>query len=456
MALLIAMVSFSLALFAAVVIANQPFLLNFIYVGMVGIIGLWLFITRLPYFLGFAWILWFFSPFVRRIIDYEVGIYNPSPYPLLAPLLVTGFTVLTVLIYAKHLVRPQYRGFGLAMLGVLFGLGAGAGSLGVVTLAEAVLDWMVPLFLGFHVVAHSHLYDDYKRVFLNVLSVSVCVMGLYGIYQYFVMPPWDAFWMEGSEMVSIGRPEPQQVRVFSTLNSSGPFGMVMAASLLVLFAHRSIQSRVASVPGYIGWMLSVVRASWVGWIVGLVVAIIVTKGNLRRRLVYIVTVTALLAVPIIVTTDSIQSRVGDRMGSLGNVEEDGSFQGRLGQYTHMLTMVRNNPLGQGIGTIYYDSGWLTAFYQLGFIGGVLYLSGLGLVLWDAWRTWRRPSDEFSRFALATGSMYVFLMFAGSQQVGVSGSLMWMLLAMVVAHGTQSGIYGNTLSAVEEKKMLVHQ
>jgi hypothetical protein len=436
-AFLIALIGFAAALFASVLIADKPFLLNFTYVGLAGLIGLWLFLTRQPYFLGFALALWFFSPFVRRLIDYETGFYNPSPYPLLAPLLVTGYCFLTILTYGSRLPFTHYRGFGLAILGVLFGVGAGAGRLGVVTLAEAVLAWMVPLFLGFHIIANSHLYTQYKNVLLNVLSVSVCLMGLYGVYQYFVMPPWDALWMSGAGMMSIGQPEPQQVRVFSTLNSPGPFGMVMAVSLLVLFAHRSNVSRLLTIPGYVGWMLAVVRASWIGWIVGLAIALVVTRGSVRRRLLSIVMVTAILAVPIVLTTDAIETRVVDRMESLTSVEDDGSFQGRLGQYSHLFTLVANNPLGRGVGTTYFDSGWVTVFYQLGLVGGVLYCIGLGLVLWDAWQTWRKPSDEFSRLALAAGSMYVFLMFAGSQQVGVSGALMWMLLALVVAHGIEN-------------------
>lgn len=448
-AFLIALIGFAAALFAAVLIADKPFLLNFIYLGMAGLIGLWLFLTRQSYFLGFLLVLWFFSPFIRRLVDYETGFYNPSPYPLLAPLLVTGYCFLTVLMNSRRLPLTHYRGFGLAILGVLFGVGAGVAQLGVVTLVEAVLDWMVPLFLGFHIIANSHLYTQYKHAILNVLSVSVCLMGLYGVYQYFVMPPWDALWMTGAEMMSIGQPEPQQVRVFSTLNSPGPFGMVMAVSLLVLLGHRSALSRLASVPGYVGWMLAVVRASWVGWVFGLATAIVVTRGTLRRRLVYTTVVTAVLAVPVVMTSDAIESQVSDRMETLANVQEDGSFQGRMGQYTHLVTMVANDPLGRGIGTIYFDSGWVTAFYQLGFIGGLLYCMGLGLVLWDAWKTWRKPSDEFSRFALAAGSMYVFLMFAGSQQVGVSGTLMWLFLALVVAHGIQGEISDSGKSSMKK-------
>ncbi len=419
------------------VMMEEPYLLNFLYPASALGIGIWLFATRPPLFLGYVWLLWFFSPFVRRVIDYAAGGYNPTPFPLLAPLVVTILFAITVVRYGNRLTRPPFSGIGLAMIGVAIGFVVGLPNLTAVTLLEALMEWMGPLLLCFHLLALPSLYEKHRRVSLIVFALAASAMGAYGIYQYFVLPPWDRMWMIGSEMASIGFPYPQQVRVFSTLNSPGPFGMVMAALLLVVFADKKLWTQIAIVPGYIGWLLAVVRASWIGWLVGVAFAIFTTHGAMRRRLIYTLVFTGLLAVPIILQTSAISETVGSRMETLENLEQDGSFQGRVGQYSELVSMVAKNPIGRGIGTIYFDSGWVTIFYQLGLVGGLFYCAGLLYLVRDAWRTWRAPTDTFSKFALATGSMLLFLMLAGSQQVGPVGCLMWSFFALTILSREQS-------------------
>jgi hypothetical protein len=438
LAFTIALTAFAGSTALLLVFVQKPYLLNLLFPASALAIGVWLFATRLPLFFGFMWLLWFFSPFIRRVIDYAAGGYNPSPLPLLAPLLVVVLCAFTLAYHGGLLTRSPYRGVGLAVLGVILGLVVGLPKLSPITLVQALLEWIGPLLLCFHLLVYQHLYKQHRRVMLAVIAVAAALMGGYGIYQYFVLPPWDRMWMVGADMASIGFPYPQEVRVFSTLNSPGPFGMVMAALLLMLFADSRIWTLAASVPGYIGWMLAVVRASWVGWGVGVVFAIFTTHGAMRRRLLFTLVFTALLAVPVILQTSAINETVSGRMETLANVEEDGSFQGRASQYSHLVTMVAKNPLGRGIGTIYFDSGWVTIFYQLGLLGGLLYCAGLALMIRDAWSTWRSPTDTFSKFTLAAGSMLVFLMLAGSQQVGPVGCLMWSFLALTIVAGWQSG------------------
>ncbi len=68
-------------------------------------------------------------------------------------------------------------------------------------------------------------------------------MALYGIAQFVLLPEWDAQWMRNVielGLDSIGQPEPFAVRVFSTMNSPGSFGiMLMAAIIVALKTQRS-------------------------------------------------------------------------------------------------------------------------------------------------------------------------------------------------------------------------
>src|SRR5215218_7309863 len=63
---------------------------------MVGVLLYW----RYPaLYLGFTWWLWFLTPEVRRLVDYQQG-WNPESPVMLAPLLVTALGFLALL---RHL-----------------------------------------------------------------------------------------------------------------------------------------------------------------------------------------------------------------------------------------------------------------------------------------------------------------------------------------------------------------
>src|SRR3712207_6929840 len=49
---------------------------------------------------------------------------------------------------------------------------------------------------------------------------GVLVMGVYGLIQFFFLPPWDRYWMENSPITSFGLPEPLGDRKSTRLNSS--------------------------------------------------------------------------------------------------------------------------------------------------------------------------------------------------------------------------------------------
>ncbi|MFW5698984.1 MAG: hypothetical protein ACOCYN_03940, partial [Planctomycetota bacterium] len=52
---------------------------------------------------------------------------------------------------------------------------------------------------------------------LRVLGIVAVGVATYGWFQFLFAPPWDTMWMRSSGMMSIGRPEPMQIRVFATL-----------------------------------------------------------------------------------------------------------------------------------------------------------------------------------------------------------------------------------------------
>ena len=448
-----AVLGFGFSAAAVALLMREPFLLNLIYLGTAVSIAILLYISDLKLYFGFIWILWFLSPFVRRIIDYVVGEFNPAPFPLLAPSLASTLCLVSVLQHTRLLASAPYSGLVLLFIGSLLGFFAGlANDLGFVTVVNGFLDYIAPLCMCFHVIAFWNWYPRHREIVLSVFIVGAGAMGIYGIYQYFVLPEWDRLWMIGSEMTSIGFPYPGKLRVFSTLNSPGPFAMIMAATLIYAFARRSVVARLLSVPAYIGWLLALVRASWVGWMVGLVFCIINTLDNERSRLIRILITTLILALPIVLTTDAINNRVASRAESLQNVQDDGSFEGRMGQYRSAFRFVSESPLGRGTGAHASDSGIITVFLQLGVVGGLVYFAGFLLVVWHALRARSPHADTFARYALSVGMMMCFLMLAGGQHSGLNGMMLWSSLGLAIAGSS----YGETKKPAQTPGLSVPQ
>lgn len=445
-----ATLGFGVSAAAVTLFVDLPFFLNLVYLGTAVSIAVLLYISNLKLYFGYTWILWLLSPFVRRVIDFTVGEFNPAPFPLLAPSLASTLALTSVLQHTRRLASPPYSGLVLLFVGSVIGLLSGlAADLGIVAVINGFLDYIAPLCLCFHIIAFWRLYPKHRDAALSVFVYGAAVMGVYGIYQYYFLPEWDKIWMIGSQMLSIGFPRPQELRVFSTLNSPGPYAMIMAAALIYAFAQRGVVTRVLSVPAYIGWLLALVRASWIGWLVGLVFCVVNTQGIERKRLTQILIATVILALPVLVTTGTVMDTVASRAQTLQDVQEDGSFEGRLGQYTHAHKFILESPLGRGTGAPASDSGIITVFLHLGIVGGIIYFTGFVIVAWHAWRARSRHADGFARYALSVGMMMCFLMLAGGQHAGLNGMMLWSSLSLAIA----GSMYGETQRAFVSTKKL---
>ncbi|MGQ7365911.1 hypothetical protein ACTGWM_10080, partial [Streptococcus suis] len=87
--------------------------------------------------------------------------------------------------------------------------------------------------------------------------------------------------MRGSALESIGAPIPRMVRVFSTLNSPGPYAQFVSASALIAIATRSRIRWGSIVFSLIGLLLSLVRAAWGSWAIALVMLFF--WSNVRQK-----------------------------------------------------------------------------------------------------------------------------------------------------------------------------
>lgn len=408
-------------------------ILNIAFPGGCLAVGALLFFRHPVHYIGFTWWLWFFTPLVRRLADYRSGFVDPSPI-LLAPHLVTMLSLLTLFAYLPSIYRRGGLPFILALTGVFYGLLIGLIQFPPTTAIVALLDWLSPLLLGFHLFTKWQDYPVYRQALKQIFLWATLLMGAYGLFQYFVAPEWDAFWLIQTSFTSAGKPEPLAMRVWSTLNSPGPFGNTMKSCLLLLLSVEGPLVIPASIVGYLTFLLASVRSSWGGWLVGIAAYSLSVKPKHQIRLFITLAILLLLVVPL-VTIDPFEDKILIRLESLGDLSNDGSATVRRETFGLLLGPALSSFIGKGIGDKLYDWGIFAFLFNLGWIGSVFYMAGLGLLVCRLFQGPDGPEIRNDKFFYCSRAIVVSCLVQlplGSVMAGVLGASLWGFLAIGLA------------------------
>jgi hypothetical protein len=444
-----------IALVAGALAVGAGGLLTYLYPAATLVVGAVLYWHRPALYLGFTWWLWFLTPEVRRLVDYQQG-WNPVNPVMLAPFLVTWLASFALLYHLPKLQLKRYFPFGLIVLGLSYAYGVGAYWQGTLTATYDLLNWAVPVVFAFYLAVHWRAYPDYRRVVQRTFVWGVLIIGLYGVLQYYQPPAWDTYWMENAPIDSIGSPEPFEVRVFSTLNAPGVLAVVMMAGLLLTLSGGGLLRWPAAVPGYACFLLSLVRSAWGGWIVGLLF-MIAQGGRFRMRLGATVLVMGLIAWPLL-SVGPVAQTIDTRLQTLTEVEQDESFRQRQNFYAEFAPVALTNFVGEGLGSTglatklgttggtlgefaVFDSGLMNIPFVLGWPGSLLYLAGSVWLLIRALRSGGARSDLFvlvSRGIVV--AMLTQLLFFNSL-VGTAGIVFWSFLGLTLAASTHVSAQG---------------
>ncbi|GAC1442011.1 MAG: hypothetical protein NVS2B8_18270 [Vulcanimicrobiaceae bacterium] len=406
-----------------------------------------------------AW--WLVNPEIRRLVDFRVGFNSVS--------LISGIPLALLLpFWYDVLARGSWKRLPLPML-VAAWLWVGAFAYGFAIAlaggrllpgAYTFMDFMLPLGIGLWVATRDEISaDDAFEKILRVIFVGATVLGIYGIVQYVVMPPWDAYWMQNAGIGSIGKPIPYQVRVFSMLNSVGPFGNFMFVALALATPRLSFRRPwfLAQVGVWLAsFALSSDRSAWLAYVVFLIVYCALSPRRLpairAAGLTAALAVVMTLGLSAITGSSAASQNVIDRFATLGSTGSDESALNRQYQYAAAFADFQEAPIGQGLGLTNtankltnvgqtgngLDSGIFARLLEMGALGGTLFFLGLLVPIAYGFLGWSSASRErdveaATSLAMATAILVALLSLeiSGDAQRALTGMLTWLIAAYVL-------------------------
>lgn len=401
--------------------------------------------------------LYVFNRGIRRVVDWSQGSFNPFSPIVLTPLLATGLLLIPFFSRFRVLHSTPKQIFVLFLLAIGYGTFLGLARNGIAAV-YAASEYFSPIALmGFTATAPVDQWtaDRWMKT-AGWITVAAC---LYGWYQYLTIPPWDAFWVLRVGFVGyLGKLAPTEMTVFSTFAERGPCAAFLALAVIPMIV--SPRWRV-----FLGWpevlliistiVLTMARSGLILVAAGVFIHPIVNRG---KSLVSIVGLLVVLALAAVVGRNQVPNsdRLNNRLSTMGNMQEDGSYQGRMGIASAGIKLAVSNPAGFGIGSsglagrlnsgsadknesVVGDSGYLEVLTSMGLPGAICIALGFFLL-------WRHLSI-CSRFGLVDdylGMARTFLvvllisMFAGNFFSGLS--VMWI-------------IFGRALSPIMLDKLL---
>lgn len=435
---------------AAALLFGKAGLLTFAFPAGAVAVGALLVAREPARFLAFSWWLWFLTPEIRRLVDFQSGWSAISPV-MITPFAVGALTFGTLAAYLPMLRYRAYVGFAPVILGLLYAYAVGVANAGPAAATFGLLNWLVPVSLGIYAAFHWPHYPAIRDAVLRAFVLGLVVVGGYGLIQYFLMPAWDARWLVDVGMTNQGLPLPMQVRVFSTLNSSGPLAFLLITGLALLPVARGPLVPVAGALAIGSLLLSLVRAAWLGGLFTFAVLLLTMPGRHRLRLLAFAAAMAVASIPLM-SVPRINEAIAARFDSLNSMENDRSYQERQEFYGRFLAEALTQVAGAGLGTVdtatkltnedgqlgamaYFDSGLMRVPYELGWPGTLGYVAGVLVLMVGLLRRGGAPPDPAARcFEAAALTMLVCMVFEHTL-VKVTGVGFWFFLGLGMAAKT---------------------
>lgn len=400
-----------------------------------------------PAAMAFMWLSWVFMPLARRLLEYAAGTTERDLLSLV-PFLLTGMAGIAAVRGARP-TGPMLVILTIAAAAFLVGVPAGLAQ--PAALAFALLAYGAPMAAAFIGIREGRSASEPPLGTLGSSLLSALpFVAAYGIVQYYALPllPWDGAWIAAAGLHSLRSPEPDHLRVFSTLNSPFPAAAAVGVALLVWVsrARLGVTDIVAGALGVAVLALTYVRSSWVGLAVAGVVLLL--AGRSRAVLARAVVGGAAAALVLVAGLGhpTIQAII-QRGSSISDYERDPSAQDRFGLVEEVVPQVTapGGLLGHGLGQAGLasdlggssplasaDNGYLAILYQSGPIGFAFLLAALAALVTLAIRSVRRR-DPGAPLDLALLVFTLVIEFFNDALYGMRGAVLWYVAGRILVN-----------------------
>lgn len=372
--------------------------------GLIILPAIFLALGRSSYLMDYVFFVVVLNRGIRRLIDYYFNeAFNPLSPISLTPLIVAALMMYPAMTRSKRLTPTTRRIFLLLSFAVAYGF-----AIGIITNGMGAIyslgEWLSALS-AFAFAATAPISARVADRWIKSCGYAALLVAVYGWYQYLTIPPWDAFWVTAVNFVGyLGNLAPTEMSVFSTMHERGP-----CASFLAWAAVPMILSSRWRVLG--GWLtilllLSVVMLtmSRTMFIIVALVAFLqpaLSRGKgLGRTLLFagLFTAATYFGVSYLPGAERIQKR----FETVKDIQQDGSYLGRLEIFTTGVPYILSHPLGRGLGSSgvsaariegadvqFMDSGYIQIFGQFGWLGGCAFFLAM-------WKTWQELGRRIKR------------------------------------------------------------
>lgn len=333
-----------------------------------------------------------FNRLARRVLDYVQGEYSSlPPTSLVVPALGIMLGAIALSKW-RDFPGPLRRGVPLIFAAVVYGAAIGVRQ--PMGTAFEALNWLSPLGFGLFVAWLRPDIAMVQRWIAAVAVISVASMA-YGWIQWMLLPPWEAFWVANCGMTSIGYAEAGAARFYGPFADPGAAGTTSAwVAALIIVARALPMASTWPIVIFlsVSSLATKVRSAWIAAVASLAVWLI--SGRSKHRIA-----SACGLIIVIIGLSAIVPRLPqgqaliDRAATLGDVNNDGSFKGRLAFTVWAVRASMSQPFGHGLGSASlasvrngdggfaaFDSGYMEPLYVLGLPGTVLLVWGLVVML----------------------------------------------------------------------------
>ncbi len=386
--------------------------------------------------------LWFLTPFLGRMADFQGG-WTPTSAVELAPYVTAGLAGFPLLTTLRSFGNRRALPYVCALIAILYGLILGLVNLPLFNVLRALLNWLVPVIFGLFLYQNRDSYPQFRTAIERSFLYGTLLTGAYGFYQFFALPDWDRMWMLNVQLNSFGAIEAMKVRVFSTMNAPAIYAAVTTCGLLLLFNLKGKLRMFSMAFGFLALMLTVSRASWLSLLAGGIYLMMRATLSQRVRLALAAVACGVFLVGL-VQVPAVHDLLQQRIESFSDPSQDVSFSARVLGHQQAFRQIAQEPFGEGLGSTDsnhntegdddiigpHDSTILEFLYSLGWTGTLMYALGLGSLIFQLMRTPHRDSFDISAKSILIGFAAQCLL--NSVMIGVLGFMVWTFASMSLA------------------------